>query len=276
MKQGIYYDMPDHEYHAVEACSNSLLSTIATKSPAHIFAPRKVTPALEDGRIIHMAVLEPERFADQVVVMPNVDARTKEGKAERDAFKAANEGKTLVSASDHETYKLMQSQVWVDDTARKLLEKGDAEVSIFWEADGVQCKARFDFISALGVAVDLKTTISSKPESFTYDAYKYGYHRQIAWYMRGAKAVGLDLANMFLIAVEKTAPFPVSIFDLDAESYEVANMELDKLFAIYCKCKAENYWPAYEVDGKNVHTLRLPYKAFSYNPLLDTPITTED
>lgn len=269
----IKFNMPDHEYHAVEACSNSLLSTIATKSPAHVFVPRPVTPALEAGRIIHMAVLEPHRFDAQVAVMPDVDRRTKEGKALYAEYVAANEGKTLVSAADHETYKLMQSQVWVDDTARKLLEKGDAEVSVFWEQDGLQCKARFDFISALGVAVDLKTTQSSKPESFAYDAYKYGYHRQVAWYMRGAKAVGLELANMFLIAVEKTAPFPVSIFDLDAESYEVANMELDKLFGIYAKCKAENYWPAYEVDGKNVHTLRLPYKAFTYNPLLDTEVS---
>lgn len=272
----IIHNMPEEEYHAISACSNSVLSTIATKSPAHIFAPRPATPAQEVGRIIHMAVLEPNRFADQVVVAPKVDRRTKEGKAQWEAFVSANEGKTVASPEDYETFKLMQSQVWVDDTARRLLEKGDAEVSVFWEVDGVQCKARFDFISALGVAVDLKTTVSAKPESFTYDAYKFGYHRQIAWYMRGAKAVGLDLANMFLIAVEKTAPFPVSIFDLDAESYEVANMELDKLFAIYRKCKAENYWPAYEVDGKNVHTLRLPYKAFSYNPLLDTPITTED
>lgn len=269
----IIHNMPEADYHAISACSNSVLSTIATKSPAHIFAPRPATPAQEVGRIIHMAVLEPHRFDAQVAVMPDVDRRTKEGKALYAEYVSANEGKTLVSASDHETYKLMQSQVWVDDTARKLLEKGDAEVSVFWEQDGLQCKARFDFISALGVAVDLKTTQSSKPESFAYDAYKYGYHRQIAWYMRGAKAVGLDLANMFLIAVEKTAPFPVSIFDLDAESYEVANMELDKLFAIYRKCKAENYWPAYEVDGKNVHTLRLPYKAFTYNPLLDTEVS---
>lgn len=276
MPNGIIYNMPDHEYHAVDACSNSLLSTIATKSPAHIFVPRPVTPALEAGRIIHMAVLEPERFASEVVVAPKVDKRTKDGKAQWEAFASANEGKHLASPEDHETYKLMQSQVWVDDTARRLLDKGNAEVSVFWEQDGLPCKARFDFISALGVAVDLKTTQSAKPESFSYDAYKYGYHRQIAWYMRGAKAVGLELANMFLIAVEKTAPFPVSIFDLDAESFEVANMEIDKLFATYAKCKADNYWPAYEVDGKNVHTLRLPYKAFSYNPIIDTPITTED
>jgi exodeoxyribonuclease VIII len=274
MIEGIFYDMSAEEYHAVTACSNSVLSTIATKSPAHIWVEREATPALVTGTALHLAVLEPHKFDDQVAVAPDVDRRTKDGKAQYADFIERNEGKTIVSAEDHAEMKMIQSIVWADDTARRLLEKGNAEVSVFWAQDGIQCKARFDFISELGVAVDLKSTRNANPDAFTFDAYKYGYHRQIAWYMGGAKVAGLELSNMFIIAAEKTAPYPVCIFDLDDESFELANAELEVLFAKYKTCKESGVWPAYVNDkGENVHTLRLPYSAFSYNKIINEVIS---
>ena len=74
----ILENLTNAEYHASEGISASGLKLIG-RSPLHYWAayldpkrePRVETPALKLGTAIHTAVLEPMRFADEYVVVPD-------------------------------------------------------------------------------------------------------------------------------------------------------------------------------------------------------------
>lgn len=69
MKPGIYYNVPQEQYFALQAANNSGLVAIQ-RSPLHYWSkfldperePYKVSPSLHLGSAIHCAILEPERF----------------------------------------------------------------------------------------------------------------------------------------------------------------------------------------------------------------------
>ena len=86
------------EYRAREGVSSTDLKKIA-KSPAHFRYwkdnPEESTPALLFGRAVHKYVLEKDKFNDEFAVAPEVNKRTKEGKAQWLLFQDQNEGKTL-------------------------------------------------------------------------------------------------------------------------------------------------------------------------------------
>ena len=74
MKPGIYDGLPDAVYHDAPGVSSSVLKEMG-RSPAHCRAKQdgdrnKRTKALETGIILHCAVLEPERFAQDYALPP--------------------------------------------------------------------------------------------------------------------------------------------------------------------------------------------------------------
>src|SRR5690349_3941280 len=80
------FRVPMDLYHAGPGISSTGIKEIL-KSPAHYKAyleGQEDTDAFRLGRLVHMRLLEPEAYVDSVVISPQVDARTKEGKAIRD------------------------------------------------------------------------------------------------------------------------------------------------------------------------------------------------
>ncbi len=75
MKEGIFDDLPDQDYHQGEGLSGSILVEMG-RSPAHCRAKLdglrdRRTKALEIGTALHCAVLEPERFPAAYQLAPN-------------------------------------------------------------------------------------------------------------------------------------------------------------------------------------------------------------
>ena len=68
------------EYHTHPAVGHSSLVRLL-RSPAHfqnyLVAPHEPTPALLFGPAFHAELLEPEAFAENYVVVPKFDRRTK-------------------------------------------------------------------------------------------------------------------------------------------------------------------------------------------------------
>jgi exodeoxyribonuclease VIII len=206
------------DYHADPAISASQLKEIS-KSPFHYWkryvdpdrSPSEPTAAMRLGSLVHCAVLEPKELLQRYAVGP--DRRTKEGKAT--AEKMLADGIEPVSASDFEQALSMAAAVHSHSTAGLLLGmSGQAEQSFWWDdiATRLRCKCRPDWFDG-ELIVDLKTCQDASPAGFGKSVANFGYQIQAAHYLAGT------LAKRFIfVAVEKTYPFAVGVYELDPEA----------------------------------------------------------
>ena len=255
----IHHDMPFADYLAVDALSNSGIQRFR-RSPAHYQAylsqPHRDTPALRFGRIIHTATLEPDKC--KLAVAPDVDRRTKDGKATWAAFQADNQDADIVTAEEMAAVAGIQESITAHPAAHALLaHPGHAEASFFWTdpASGVQLKGRADYLRTDGIIVDLKTTDDASPDNFARSVAKYGYHYQAALYEQGLTACGIDVTGFIFVAGEKSPPFAVACYMLDAESVGSAQADLPGVLRRFADCQQSGLWPAYST---RIETLTLP------------------
>lgn len=260
MNKNVVLGMSNEDYHSSDGISKSGLDLIA-QSPLHYWSkyldpkrePRVPTPAMVLGTSIHTAVLEPERFANEYLVAPAVDKRTKDGKATWEAFVAdceANE-KTPISASDLNVCNSIASVVRSHQTAIELLGSGTAEVSMFWEdeATGVLCKCRPDWLTDSNIVVDLKSTVDASPEGFMKSAFNYRYWVQAAWYLDGIeRATGKRPEAFVFVAFEKEAPYACGFYYATEEMIDAGRQEYRRLLDNYADCLATKNWRGYSPE----------------------------
>lgn len=158
--------------------------------------PSDPTPALLFGQVAHKLLLEPDDFESDFAVAPNVDRRTKDGKAAWEAFFGSVDGKTVVDAQTYEQAKEMTDVARSNTLVCDLL-KGNHEEAFFWvdpDTD-VPCKARLDSWyrdeNGVPVIVDYKTATDASYRGFLKDVTNYGYYFQAAMYSEGLIQNGL-------------------------------------------------------------------------------------
>ena len=256
---GLHHSLSQQEYRGLDAIGKSDLDLIA-KSPAHFkCAVREETAAMTLGSAVHCAVLEPDRFAMDYVMAPGIDRRTKVGKEQFAEFEAANHGKTVLSMEDGMLCHHLAQSVLSHALAAPLLVGAMPEVSALWsDAEfNVRCRARFDALTPGGWIIDLKTTTDSSPRGFAKSVANFRYHVQAAWYLDGYQiATGGDLPVGFLfVAVEKTPPYAVALYELDAESLEQGRMVARRDLARYANARDLDHWGGY---SEAIQTLSLP------------------
>ena len=264
---GVVRGLEDLEYFARPALSSGGTKCLL-RSPAHYWAQhldpnreQKVTPAPILGSAIHTVVLEPDTWKDRYLVAPeNMDRRSKAGK---DTWKALSEdaedsGKVVLKWEEAETALKVQAAVRAHPLAVALFSEGEAESSVFWKDPETQatCKARPDWMRQDGVMVDLKSCISSHPETFSKQAFNLGYYIQAAWYSAGWQvATGQEVTAFMFVAVEKTPPYGVSVFDVGPEYLELGRVATRKALDLYVDCQRTGQWPGYPRD---IQTLEAP------------------
>lgn len=258
---GLRPDIPIERYHIGPGVSKSQLDLVA-KSPAHYLAgldaPKKETPALRIGRLFHALILEPDTV--KIAVAPACDKRTKNGKSIWERFCADNEGAEIVSGEESDILYGMKANVQRHPAANALLHSagGWAEHSAYWTdpQSGILCRCRPDFYRPDGIIVDLKTTEDASPDAFARSVAKYRYHVQAAFYSDGVATVTGDFINGFaFIAVEKSAPFAVAVYQLDEQATSIGRDLYQRDLATLAECQNRNEWPAY---SRKIETLSLP------------------
>ena len=260
------HDIADEVYHQRELgiASKSTLDMIH-RSPAHYKAwvdgevPDEDRAALVFGRAFHVAVLEPAKWAANYASLPSFgDGRTKEAKARKAAWNALNEGRIAVPEKDYETIEAMARAVRANPLASKLLSGGKAEQTLRWQdaATGLQCKGRVDYIAREGtVFVDLKSCADASYDAFRRSCAKYGYHRQNAFYLDGARAIGLPTEHFLFVAVEKVAPYGVGVYTIRASDVEKGRESIRDDLETMAGCLKSGVWPCYPV---RIQELDLP------------------
>jgi len=268
---GVYPDVDYDTYASWDAINFHILNYFR-HSAAHaryaMTAPEESKAHLAFGLATHIAVLEPKRFDEEVLVVPKVDKRTKAGKAEWAAFEQRSQGRMLVKADEYDALSAIKRNCLNHPTVTEILHsEGANEISLLWKDPelGVLCKGRLDRIAALGgtqaIVVDLKT-IGRPAASRTCErvSYDFGYHVQAAMYLHGLSvlrpvAEGGDAYEFFWIFAESAPPNLVRLFRADenviADGYAKYR---DYLFA-YSECKKHGKWPGW---GEGVDELMLP------------------
>ena len=258
---GIYDCMPAEQYHAIDACSSTRLNALK-RSASHclqIIHDPIDSDALLLGSATHCAILEGESFGRRYAYGPDVDGRTKDGKAAKaDAeIIAARDGKRLLPAKFREQIDGMAGEVRLHPAASALIAQiRFAERTILWrdaEHNNLLCRARLDgWCPDIGTIVDVKTTTDASPEAFAASAWKWGYWRQAAFYRRAAAAVGLEARNSVIIAVEKEAPFAVGVYRLHPDAIRAAAWELEELIEHYEECTRTDQWLGYSSEVEDL------------------------
>lgn len=229
------------EYLDIDAWNWSLLKE-GKKSARHIAhrkaQPREDTTSLKVGRAAHTAILEPHKFEAEFAVWDG-DRR---GKAFA-AFAEQHPEQTILRLTEYEACLGMRNAVRAHPVASGLLARGDAEVALLWtdEETGLACKARIDWLGD-DCLVDLKTTSDVEPIRFGITAGRMGYHGQLAFYLRGLKAKGLELPAK-IVAVESAAPHDVAVFALSEDDLWLGDCEVSRLLKLVAECKERNEWP---------------------------------
>lgn len=218
----ILFDEPAHAYHSSGAIGSSLLRDFM-RSPA-LFRDRKdglrmkETDALLFGTATHLALLEPQRYAAQVVIRPEwVDCRTKEGKT----WKSEQAGKLILSAEEGMHLQAMHDRMPAE--VRGLFAASRTEVTIRVDLDGLPLQCRFDLWGDTNG--DLKSI--DQIENIDRCILKRGYHIQQRIYGRIEKEETGDTKPFKFLFVEKCPPYRWRIVTLDAEYLMMADTAID-------------------------------------------------
>lgn len=262
---GAHRDVPFKTYLSWDAVSKHDLDLVA-RSPAHYRAakltPQETTPAMAFGTAAHAWILEPETAASQVVVLPKIDRRTRDGKKQWEEFEMMHPNKTRITDEDARHLAAMAAAVNNHKIAGKLLnEKTATEVSVLWQDERTQamCRCRPDLV-ANDIIVDLKTTYDASKAAFSHTMHKYRYHVQAAYYLDGCRAAGLvpEKSDFVFIAVEKKPPYGVAIYHLPFDDIERGRFQYERDLTRFAYAQKTGHWFGY---SENIDTLELPYFA---------------
>lgn len=174
---GIYFDLPEEEYHADPALGSSNMKELAFAPCDYWYGswmnpqrpPDEDTPAQKRGSAIHVLAFHGEdefdrrymRGPDQLgMSSAEKTASTKAGNKE-----AAALGLTMLPALEYDRIAIVCKKVMTNPYLSVAFSGGAAEVSVFWtdvRGEGsrpIRKKARLDYVKPRGVG-DLKSVIN--------------------------------------------------------------------------------------------------------------------
>lgn len=240
---GIYDGISNADYHRDPALGSTSLKTLATRTPAHYqhdLTHPKFSDAFTLGTAAHSLILEGDTSG--IVIVEADNWLTKDAKAAKAT--ALAEGKQPLLTKEIEQVWAMTHAVMAHPEAWKLFKGHKAEQSVFWDEDGLMLKCRPDAWKP-GLLIDLKTTRDANPNEFGKTAHEYGYHQSAAHYIDGVKAATGEELPFHFVLVEKTAPYLVSVVELDIEAINLGRQLNDRAKRIYRECLETNTWPGY-------------------------------
>lgn len=243
------------EYDATAALNCSLSKEIL-KSPAHGLAylnrQREETKALRVGSAVHKLALEGlHEFNAAYATAPELDRRTKDGKAAFEAFTLANAGKTILSPDESALVAAVAASAAACMRNRKIALT-QTELMFATEYEGTPIKAALDGVSESdGFIYDLKTTEDASPAGFLKAVRSYRYNLQAYFYRFAYEvAFGIRAAGFRFLVVEKEPPFAVAVYELGPELMSYAVGDFEAALKAYKTATALDEWPAYPDEIK--------------------------
>lgn len=255
---GLYPNVPLDVYLHWPFCSQSTLTVMRDKSPAHAryeqLHPTPSTPAQMMGDSLHRAVLQPDLFSTEFLRGPDGPWNRNPWKAEVEEMRGAFPEAVILKADEYDTVLRMRESVRSHPKVAQLLTD-EVELSAVWEdrATGLLCKGRFDCVNReRGVLLDLKKTRDASPHGFLKAIGAYGYYLQAAMYNTGAHLLDMRMKHFVFVAVEDYPPYAVAVYRIIDKALMAGEHELGALMQVYKECHESGYWPAYSQDIEDI------------------------
>ena len=137
-----------------------------------------------------------------------------------------------------------------------LFKDGKPEQSLFLEEDGVQCRARLDWLRDDRATIDdYKTTKgSANPEAWTRTLYSIGADIQAVFYLWGLESVESNVSDSLVprqfrfVVQEQAAPYALSVVTLGYAAMELAERKIEYAIGRWRECLAADSWPGYSEE----------------------------
>lgn len=218
----------DADYGAIKRVNFSCLKVLArTHSPKkYAFAVHQQpdTEALLFGRLLHCAILEPEKVRERFYSIdlnerPDKTKTMAAGKNKRwkaqELEGAASKGLHVIPASWKPKAVEMAASVLGHPRAAEIIHACDRrEHTVLWESEGIEMKSRIDLMR-VGGAADIKTAADASERGFESAVKRDMLFMQSPMYQDGGKVREFEF-----IVVEKDAPYDVNVLSLDPEYEE--------------------------------------------------------
>jgi exodeoxyribonuclease VIII len=232
--------MNDIEYFAHSGISNSKIKDYE-KSPLHFYEKHVIKTTEEPdkdcfriGRAAHCLALEPDKFSERFIVLPDINRRTNAGKAEYTQLvqKAALQGADIVTQDELVAFKAMADRMLSKSISRFIFEHAEFEKPIIVKCPrtGLERKIKPDISIPPGVVAELpfglladyKTTQDASYDGFNKSIWNLKYDYQDAYYTdTWCINYGLnpdkEMPLFVFIPVEKSAPYDCNFIELSRE-----------------------------------------------------------
>jgi hypothetical protein len=248
----VVQDMPEDEYHRVDALGSSLLRELIQGSPRHVIERiRNPKPANESqvlGSALHCAILQPHLFPDKFAVWPGGDRRRKEVKDAYEQFMQNHASKEILSSEQGKQVEGMVVEIMAHAGARALLQRCiGRELSLFHN-DVVPTKARLDAYGH-GIVLDIKTTRGRASENgFKHSIAQWSYGIQAAAYQRVLNALNIPCNHFVFVVVESEYPHCVGVYELEDEVIDLYSPKVERALQLWAECVAKDEYPAYSQE----------------------------
>lgn len=276
---GIYPDMPSETYHAIDCAGRSNLHKIAQGNTLaavrygmeHNSAD---SDALALGSALHMAMLEPDKYASSVQLGPINEKTGKtygRGTQKWDAW-AEDIGPDITLITSEQEEKIvplvnaLRAHPMIAGAFARIEHKELTCIATIdlpelaqnlgmpWvygdEDTQLLTKVRLDAVTT-GVIVDLKTQGAGRgrrvgPDALAWSAVDYGYYAQSGLYPLVAQAAGLPEVQHFTAAVVESEPPHLTYFVRFSEASQRAGLQslLPAMVAMARAYRTEE-WPGY-------------------------------
>jgi exodeoxyribonuclease VIII len=273
--------IPEKDYHS-DLTAVARGDILAFRKSGKAFLARRGKEADEEGetpqplrigRAAHILALEPHRFKDTFVVMPEFTGMTKDGKLSAQSKEARDKkatwladrppGTDFVTEEELNHLRGMCEALLQHPQARSMFENGILEnVGYYRDPEtGLKCRIKPDCISErLNGLFDFKTARDVSYKRFSNSVWDNRYDIQLVKYAFGAAQIlGRKPDVLGWVAVEKTPPYEVAVWIADEAMIELAERHYRKAMNGIAEAVRTNTFTFRQKEAQN---LGLPQWAF--------------
>ena len=223
-------------------------------TPQHVRAdldglvPDEASEAMDLGTVFHACLLTGE---SNVVLIDAPDWRPKAARKQREAARANHQTPLLAHKWAEVQAMLAATRQWLEARPDpRPLVGGVAEQSLYFELDGVACRATPDWRSGDHQRIlEVKSTgVSAHPAAFGKSVWTNGYAFANAFYRRAVKTVYGVVEDYEWLVVETFPPYACSMVALDPESEAFADQQVDEALRLWTQCHQTDHWPGYRTQ----------------------------